>query len=803
MTKMTKKELFSLFEEKLHRHFGKEPAEATLEQLYMACAFIVRDLLMKRRSETQEAIEAQESKQVYYLSMEFLVGKNLCNHLNNLELTSVFSKTLEELGTTLPELAAIEHDPGLGNGGLGRLAACYLDALASLEYPAMGFSILYEYGIFRQRILDGMQVELPDDWLESGNVWLVPHMDEVQEVRFTGTVETTYENGKLNFQHKDYYTVLAVPNDLLISGFRSGTVDTLRLWSAKSKQTIDMELFAQGEYAKSMERKAMSEVISKVLYPEDAHPEGKSLRLKQQYFFVSATIQSIVKQHKARYGTLDQFAEKAIIHINDTHPTVAIPELMRILIDEEGYGWDEAWAITTQCMAYTNHTVMVEALERWTVAMFRRLLPRIYQIVEEINHRFCEELQMHFPNDQERVGRLAIIANDEVRMANLCIASCFSVNGVSALHSNILKQTVFPDYDHMYPGKFRNVTNGIAHRRWLTLANPKLHTLVCELIGDRFMKEPGALNELIKFEDDSEVLKELIKIKRSNKERMAGTISMPLSPDSIFDVQAKRLHEYKRQLLNVLHIMDDYNWLRDNPNCEFVPKTYLFAAKAAAGYYMAKQIIRLINSLASEINADPVCKGRLAVVFIEDYNVTVAERLIPAADLSEQISIAGKEASGTGNMKFMLNGALTIGTLDGANVDIYETVGEENMFLFGLNADKVERMIKSGNYSPISYYQNNQSLRRILDRLREGVGVGSLRNAYPEIADSLLLTDQYMVLADFNDYCRAQEFASLAFTDTMSWSCKCLRNIAGAGRFSADRSIREYTNGIWHIKPLV
>ncbi len=804
---LSKKELKEALTLKLHRHFGKEIAEATSEQMYMACAFLVRDFLMERRNQTVDRVEQRQSKQVYYLSMEFLMGRNFKNHLSNLELTDAFNEVLGECGTSVDELAEIERDPGLGNGGLGRLAACYLDALTAQDYPAMGFSILYEYGIFRQKFIEGKQVELPDEWLGSGNVWMVPRMDEIQEVRFGGRVDTTFENGKLNFIHSDYDTVLAVPNDMLVSGFRNETVDTLRLWSAKSKNTIDMRLFSQGEYAKAMEQKAMCEVISKVLYPEDTHYEGKSLRLKQQYFFVSATIQCIVKRHKAQYGTLENFAEKAVVHINDTHPTVAIPELMRILIDEEGYGWDEAWNITKNCMAYTNHTIMAEALERWTVPMFRQLLPRIYQIVEEINRRFFEDLCATFPYDPERVSRLAIIANDEVRMANLCIATCFSVNGVSALHSDILKEKVFVDYHKMFPGKFTNVTNGIAHRRWLSQANPKLTNLICELIGDGFLKKPSELEGLLKFSSDRDVLCALEQIKRGNKVGMSDLIAkqygISVSPDSIFDVQAKRLHEYKRQLLNVLHIMHDYHTIKENPNGEFRPKTYLFGAKAAAGYYMAKQIIRLIHSLASEINADPKCKDKLCVVFLEDYNVTLAERLIPSADLSEQISIAGKEASGTGNMKFMMNGALTIGTLDGANVEIFETVGDENMFLFGLRADEVERITREHSYVPNSYYHANPMLRKILDWLREGVGVGVLRSAYPEIADSLLFCDTYMVLADFEDYCRAQALASAQYANRENWNRKCLVNIAGSGRFAADRSVGEYAEQIWGVKPLV
>ena len=676
------------------------------------------------------------------------------------------------------------------------------DSLAALGYPGMGFSILYEYGIFKQKIIDGMQVELPDNWLETGSVWTVPRIEETQEVRFGGKVDSYMENGELKFSHHDYYTVLAVPNDMLISGYPGDTINTLRLWSAKSTKSIDMHLFSKGEYAKSMEQKAMSEVISKILYPEDNHEEGKSLRLKQQYFFVSATISSIVKKHKAQYGTMANFADKAIIHINDTHPTLAIPELMRILIDEEGYGWDESWKIVSNCMAYTNHTIMAEALERWTISMFKHLLPRIYMIVEEINRRFCDDLWRAFPEDREKIGKLAIIANDEIRMANLCIASCYSVNGVSALHSNILKDTVFADYNFMFPGKFTNVTNGIAHRRWLCQSNPELTSLLLDLIGKDFYNDAASLRGLLKYADDKTVLEQLAKIKLNNKKRFVRSFDFgtKINPESIFDVQSKRLHEYKRQLLNVLHIMYEYHMLLDNPGMEFKPKTYFFGAKSAAGYAMAKNIIRLINSVASEINSDPRVADKLKVVFVEDYNVTVAEIMIPSAEISEQISIAGKEASGTGNMKFMLNGALTIGTLDGANVEICEAVGEDNIYIFGLKAHEVAQLAASGEYSPLDYYHNNAQLRRVLDHIRDGVGVGVLRNSYQDIVNSLLFHDQYMLLADFDSYCRAHERIYSEYSDQMLFNRKSLINIANAGRFAADRSIGEYAENIWHIK---
>ena len=801
---LNEKKLKELIAGKLSRHFGKEINEASYEELYSACSFIVRDILMENWARAQDEIEKKELRQVYYLSMEFLIGKSLHNNINNLGLSEVFANTFEGLGLSLDEVFGVERDAGLGNGGLGRLAACYMDSLTAMDYPGMGFSILYEYGIFKQKIIDGMQVELPDNWLETGSVWTVPRIEETQEVRFGGKVDSYMEDGKLKFSHHDYYTVLAVPNDMLISGYPGKNVNVLRLWSAKSTKSIDMHLFSKGEYAKSMEQKAMSEVISKILYPEDNHEEGKSLRLKQQYFFVSATISSIVKKHKAKYGTLRNFADKAVIHINDTHPTLAIPELMRILIDDEGYSWDESWDIVSKCMAYTNHTIMAEALERWTISMFKHLLPRIYMIVEEINRRFCDDLWNVFPEDREKIGKLAIIANDEIRMANLCIATCFSVNGVSALHSNILKESVFSDYNYMFPGKFTNVTNGIAHRRWLCQANPELSALLSELIGNDFRYDASALKKLEKYADDKSVLKRLLEIKHSNKIRFVNAMNFDtaINPDSIFDVQSKRLHEYKRQLLNVLHILYEYHMLLDNPGMDFKPKTYFFGAKSAAGYAMAKNIIRLINSVASEINSDKRVADKLKVVFVEDYNVSIAELMIPAAEISEQISIAGKEATGTGNMKFMLNGALTIGTLDGANVEICEVVGEENIYIFGMKAHEVAALASSGAYSPIDYYHNDPKLRRVLDHIRDGIGVGVLRNSYPDIVNSLLFHDQYMLLADFASYCEAHDKIYREYGERELFGRKSLINIANAGRFAADRSITEYADNIWNLKKI-
>ncbi len=800
---MDKEKLIELICGKLERHFGREISDATPWQLYAACSSVVRDIMMENYKKTQGKIRKGELRQVHYLSMEFLVGRSLRNNITNLGLSEAFCGAFSSFPISLEEALEVERDAGLGNGGLGRLAACYMDSLSSLGYPATGYSILYEYGIFKQKIVDGMQAELPDDWLESGSVWTVPRIEETQEVRFGGTVYPYMENGELKFSHRDYYTVNAVPYDMLISGHPGEFVNTLRLWSAKSSDSIDMQLFSKGEYAKSMERKSVSETISKVLYPEDAHPEGKSLRLKQQYFFASATIKSIAKKHKAQYGTLENFAQKAVIHINDTHPTLAIPELMRILIDEEGYSWDKSWDIVSNCMAYTNHTIMSEALERWTIPMFRELLPRIYQIIEEINRRFCEKLHEELRGDHVKIERLAIIANGEIRMANLCIATCFSVNGVSELHSEILKKSVFSDYNRMFPGKFRNVTNGIAHRRWLCEANPELCAFLCELIGEGFWRDANELEKLLKFKDDREVLSRLKEIKNNNKKRLVKLLGEDISLESMFDVQSKRLHEYKRQLLNVLHIMYEYHMLLDNPNMDFAPKTYFFGAKSAAGYVMAKSIIRLICSVASEINSTPHVRARLKVVFVEDYNVSKAEVLIPAAEISEQISMAGKEASGTGNMKFMLNGALTIGTLDGANVEICEAVGEENIYIFGLKSAEVDRMVAEQSYFPTQYYEKNHALRRVLDHIRDGVGTGILRNSYPNIVNSLLFRDEYMLLCDFDSYCRAHERVSEDYRDEEKFMKKSLVNIANAGRFAADRSITEYAGSIWGIEKML
>ena len=691
------------------------------------------------------------------------MGRSLEKNAYNLGLLDTLTQVLEDLGFSAADLFETEPDAGLGNGGLGRLAACYLDSMTTLEIPATGYSICYELGIFKQKIIDGKQVELADNWLGLGDAWLIAKMDEAEEVRFGGRIEDHWVDGHNQPEHVGYTTVLAIPRDMEIAGYKTNHTNTLRLWDAKSPVPVDMSLYSRGEYLKAVEQQAMAEVIAKVLYPDDNHYEGKSLRLKQQYFFVSATAQSIVRQHRAQYGTLRNFHQKHVIQINDTHPTLVIPELMRILLDVEGYSWDEAWHIVTHTVCYTNHTVLAEALERWPQNLIESLLPRIWEILKEIAARYQRQLEGYFGGDMNRVARMAIIWGGEVRMANLCVCACSAVNGVSALHSDILKRDVFHDAYLRQPDQFKNVTNGIDHRRWLSQINPKLDALIRECTGgDAYLLHPESISGLEKYKDDSAVLDRLESIKQENKRRFAGYVAREsgiiLNTDAIFDVQVKRLHEYKRQLLNVLHIVCLYQQLRDDPNMDFTPQTFLFGAKAAPGYHVAKQIIQLINSLAAQINADPVCKDKLQVVFLENYRVSLAEKLMPASELSEQISTAGKEASGTGNMKFMMNGALTIGTLDGANVEMHQQLGDENIFLFGLTADQVDERQPPGlslsgllPAGPRAQAGHRPDLRRLLRR----------QVSYADLTNRLLFgggggpADEYMLLADFDSYCQA------------------------------------------------
>jgi len=792
---------------KLTRNFGIYKAEeASPIQMYKALCLVIRDILTKRRIDFKKKLRDKGEKQVYYMSMEFLLGRSLKNHLYNLDIYEIAKKTVSELGFSLDELMDFEPDAGLGNGGLGRLAAAYLDSLTACSYAASGFSIRYDYGIFKQRIVDGWQIELPDDWLENGDVWLSPRDEDTFEIKFNGHVEQYWEDGVLKIEHKDYNSVLAVPYAMNVSGHNTEAVNTLRLWSAKAPIEFDMALFSKGEYLKSIEAQAMAESISKVLYPADNHYEGKSLRLKQQYFFVSASIQCIVKKHLQHNASLDNFAEKVAIHINDTHPALCVPELMRILLDDYGYSWEKAWEIVIKTISYTNHTVMQEALEKWPENLFSALLPRVSQIVNEINHRFCADLWNAYPNDWAKVSYNAIVADGTVRMANMCVAASHSVNGVSVLHSNILKESIFKDYYNMTPYKFTNVTNGITHRRWVNQANPLLAGLISELIGDSYIDDASHLSDLLAYQGDVSVLKRMSEIKHKNKERLAkyilDTTGTLVDPSSIFDVQIKRLHEYKRQLLNALNILDLYYQLKDNPDLDIPPRTYIFGAKAASSYYIAKQIIHLIYTLGQIINNDPDIRGKLKVIFLENYRVTLAEIIIPAADISEQISIAGKEASGTGNMKLMINGAVTLGTMDGANIEIYDRVGEGNIFIFGLLADEVEKLYREG-YNPTHYYHSDNRLRRIIDGLRSGNnGI-----KFTELADLLTIgrggmADPYMCLADFDSYAAAQKRVGETYKDELRFSRMSLVNVAGAGFFAADRSVREYADRIWNLRPV-
>lgn len=795
---LSKKKAKELLSAKLSHFMGVSPEEATDEQYYKAIALILRDMMSQGRAEFSEEADKAGTKKIYYLCMEFLMGRSLKNNLYNLNLTDVFESVLADYGVKLENLYACEPDAGLGNGGLGRLAACYLDGLATQGYPARGYSILYEAGIFKQKLVDGWQTELPDFWLPGGDVWLVPHEESALEVRFEGEVHDSWDNQFHHVELVNYKPVQAVPYDMYVAGKDGKGISVLRLWSAKAP-ALDMSLFNQGDYMRAMEQNAMAEVISKVLYPADNHPEGKSLRLRQQYFLVSASVQDIVHRHLRVYGTMDNFAEKAAVHINDTHPTLAVPELMRILLDECGYGWDDAWKIVTNAIAYTNHTVMKEALECWPEDLYKRLMPRIWQITKEIDNRFRNFVWQATQN-ADQVERMAIMSNGVVRMANLCVASAHSVNGVSALHSEILKESVFHDFYMLTPNKFKNVTNGIAHRRWLCQSNPELTKLLEELIGGGFVYHADELLKLREYKDDPSVLEALERIKRHNKEAFAEHVKkntgIVLDPDSIFDVQVKRLHEYKRQHLNALNILTEYLAIKANPNAEVTPHTYIFGAKAAPGYFMAKKIISFICALGDLINNDPDVRGRLKVVYCEDYNVTMAENLMPAADISEQISLAGTEASGTGNMKLMLNGAITLGTMDGANIEIFDAVGEDNILIFGMKTPEVEQLKRRG-YNPQNYYNNNAELHNTIDFINR---VGIAGKQFPEIGGTLLNNDPYMVLADFADYRRAQQEAVRTYADRTDWNRKSLMNISGAGRFAADRAINEYARDIWHTK---
>ena len=803
---ITEKEVQALIQGKLSRYFGVSPKEATTDQIYKAVVMSVRDILLEKRQQFHKVMKSKKGKRVYYLCMEFLLGRSLKNNIYNLGLGDAYSKALKYFNLTLDDLYEQEPDAGLGNGGLGRLAACFMDALATGNYPAMGYSIRYDYGLFKQKIVDGWQTELPDIWLPGGEVWLTQRSDKSCTVKFDGWVKEDWTENGLKVTYGGYKEVEAVAYDMMISGKDSDAVSVLRLWRARNISHFDMKLFSQGDYLRCMQEENEAEVISKVLYPADDHYEGKSLRLKQQYFLVSASLQNIINDHKHRYGPLSLLPQQAAIHINDTHPALAIPELMRLLMDENGFTWDDAWNIVTSTFAYTNHTVMAEALETWQEDLIARRLPRIHMILKEINRRFCNDLWARFPGQHQFIERMSVISNGQVRMANLSVIGSHKVNGVSALHSDIIKNSIFNGFYQIWPEKFTNVTNGIAHRRWLCQSNPELCGLLNDCIGDGYVKDAIQLSKFKKFADDESVLKRLNEIKQIKKKQFADYAfkkeGVVIDPNSVFDVQAKRMHEYKRQLLNTMNIIALYADLLDDPDKDIQPQTFIFGAKAAPGYLRAKQFIKLICYLAEDIKKHPKIREKLNVVYMEDYNVTMAEKMIPATEVSEQISLAGKEASGTGNMKFMINGALTIGTLDGANVEMSETVGQDNIFIFGLRAEEVEEMWSKG-YNASLQYNQNPLIRRIVEMLLRGFNGES----FSEIANYLLtgtpVADPYMCMADFESYHQTQnKVKELYRTDKKLWSKISLNNIASAGIFAADRSIKEYADNIWHLKPL-
>ncbi len=802
--KKTTNEVQELILDKLARYFAITPEKATEEQIYKAVSLVVRDLLLQKKQENNARIADGKYKRVYYICMEFLIGRSLKNNLFNLGLTDQVDECLKKMNFSLENIFERESDAGLGNGGLGRLASCFMDSLATLNYPAMGFTIKYEYGLFRQRIVDNQQVELPDMWLPSGEVWMMPRSDKRFTVNIGGSIQEYEENGKMRVRYIDSQQVDALAYDVMISGYGDNAgVSVLRLWSATSTAQFDMRSFSQGDYEKAMQRENEAELISKVLYPSDDHSQGKQLRLQQEYFLVSASLQSILKDHLRLYKSLKNLPEKAVIHANDTHPALAIPELMRLLMDEHDYSWDDAWDITSRTVNYTNHTVMAEALEKWDENTFRNVLPRIYSITCEINRRFIAAMQEKNV-DSAKIANMQIIFGNQVKMANLCVYGSQKVNGVSALHSDIIKQTIFSDFNEIYPDRFTNVTNGITHRRWLIQSNPNLSALISELIGDDFYTKPETLSGLMKFVNDKTVLEKVGKIKQLNKKDYAQyvlkTTGFKLNPESRFDTQIKRLHEYKRQLLNVLKIVHCYLDLLDDPDKKVTPQTFIFGAKAAGSYMHAKRIIQLINCLSKEIQSNPKIKQKLDVMFVENYNVTQAEHLIPASEVSEQISLAGKEASGTSNMKFMINGAVTLGTLDGANVEIGEYVGDDNIFIFGLKTEEVERAWRAG-YNSSTIYTHNDEIKRVVDRLR----VGFAGESFSDIADYLIagnynVADPYMCLLDFDDYIKATQRMDAAYSDKNKWNKMALINVAQAGIFSSDRSINDYAKHIWNLK---
>lgn len=794
---------------KVQRMFGRTLRNASQDQVYRAISQVVADMVKEKWAYSRELMYDYPERELYYLSMEFLMGRALGNNLINLEIEDLAAHVCTDLGLDLEAIREAEPDAGLGNGGLGRLAACFMDSLATLGLRAHGCGIRYEYGLFKQGIIDGYQVEIPDPWLENGNSWEIALPEESEIVKFGGFVETREENGRLVYEHKGYQSVRAVPYEIPVLGYDSSVVNSLRLWAARATKYLDMALFGQGRYRDALEEKELAEVISKVLYPEDNHPEGKALRLKQQYFFVSASMQSIVRTYKKQHGPkIQDFSKRVVVHINDTHPALAIPELMRILLDEEGLGWEEAWTITKSTFAYTNHTIMEEALERWPQDLFRDLLPRLWDIVYEINERFCADLWKRYPGEWDRIARMAVISDREVKMANLCIVGSFSVNGVAQLHTNILTNKVFKDFYEYFPEKFISITNGITFRRFLLKSNRGLAALITDQIGNGWIKHPRELEGFRTYANCQEIQDELARIRHSNKLALAEHISeqngILVDPYSIFDVQIKRLHEYKRQLFNVLHILYLYNRLLDDPDLPIPSRTFIFGAKAAPGYRMAKLIIKLIHDVGERINNDSTIQDKLKVVFLENYRVSLAEKIIPAADVSEQISTAGKEASGTGNMKFMLNGALTVGTLDGANVEIDQAVGRENIFIFGLTSDEISKYYQDGRYGPYELYLSDPFLKQVLDQLVNGFINKEYPDLFREIYHGLLyghggMADPYFVLKDFNSYVEVQEEVGRQYCQPKIWWRKAILNISSAGYFSSDRTVMEYNNRIWKL----
>ncbi len=812
--KIDKSQLKKSILRKIRRQYGKTIEEAHEYEIYYAVSRATLDYIVENWYNTKKTYAKKQVKQMYYFSAEFLMGRYLGNNLINLQINEAVKETLQELGVDINKVEDREMDAGLGNGGLGRLAACFLDSLATLELPGHGYGLRYKYGMFDQRIENGFQVEYPDDWTKFGDPWSIKRIDRVYEVKFGGQIEVHRDEvGKEYFKRVNTENVNAVAYDVPIIGYGNDTVNTLRLWEARSPEGFDLKLFNDQKYLLASENAVEAEDISRVLYPNDTEKDGKMLRLKQQFFFTSASLQDIVRRYKTLYGNdFSKFQEKVAIQLNDTHPVVAIPELMRILLDYEKLNWGEAWDICKNVFSYTNHTILAEALEKWDIPLFQTLLPRIYQIVEEINRRFMEELNEKYPDDWQKKQQMAIIGNGQIRMAWLAIVGSHTVNGVAALHTEILKNSELKEWYELYPEKFQNKTNGITQRRWLLKSNPELAGLITELIGDKWITDLYELKKLEQYMEDDNVLNRLTEIKFHNKQKLAEyikeTTGIDVNPHSIFDIQVKRLHEYKRQLLNVLHIMDLYNKLKENPLLDVEPRTFIFGAKAAAGYRRAKGIIKLINSVAEKVNNDPDINGKIKVVFLENYRVSLAEKIFPAADVSEQISTASKEASGTGNMKFMLNGAITIGTMDGANVEIVEEAGAENAFIFGLKADEVVRLEAYGKYNPLEEYNVVEGLTKVIDQLTDGTYDDNHTGIFKEIQSSLLYgadggrPDVYFLLRDFSSYRNAQSELQKAYKDKRKWAQKMLKNIANAGKFSSDRTIMEYAKEIWNIHPV-